>query len=299
MKLPEYKGSMFRGAFGSAFKNVVCIMDQKICENCVLQSNCFYFQIFETEIPNNNLWFLKNVKKTPHPFIIHPPEDDTRFYKNGQIFNVGLTFFDEVVNGLPYFILAFKKMGEKGISYKRSRFSIENVTKIISEKNHKLIYQKDETKINEFRSFLNLDEFFENNPRNFSEVKIDFVTPLRIQNQGQILINPTDLNPKILFESIIRRYLILAHLFGKQDVSNYQWNLDKNITIDTSNLYFYNWERYSNRQKVKISLSGFKGYIILRGELDDLIPLLKLGSLINIGKNTVFGLGKYNLYFNE
>ena len=51
--LPYYKGSTFRGAFGMAFKKIVCALRQKSCSECILKSRCVYSYIFETIPPEN------------------------------------------------------------------------------------------------------------------------------------------------------------------------------------------------------------------------------------------------------
>lgn len=40
--LPAYKGAVFRGAFGHAFKRVVCVSRQKDCEPCLIRHRCVY-----------------------------------------------------------------------------------------------------------------------------------------------------------------------------------------------------------------------------------------------------------------
>ncbi len=54
-------------------------------------------------------------------------------------------------------------------------------------------------------------------------------------------------------------------------------------------------KRYSNRQKKHMLMGGIVGQATYRGDLDEFLPLLVLGSWINIGKGTSFGLGSYTL----
>ncbi len=93
LNVPEYKGSMIRGAFGATFRSVSCAINEKTCDNCILKSQCIYFKIFETELPNLNYQYLKGVKKVPHPFVLHPPLNDSKTYKIGEYFEIGLTLF--------------------------------------------------------------------------------------------------------------------------------------------------------------------------------------------------------------
>ena len=40
LRLPPYKGSTFRGAFGVAFKRTVCIVRHRQCERCLIRTQC-------------------------------------------------------------------------------------------------------------------------------------------------------------------------------------------------------------------------------------------------------------------
>jgi hypothetical protein len=42
LRLPEYKGSTFRGGFGYAFKKVVCALRARECPECLLRGKCIY-----------------------------------------------------------------------------------------------------------------------------------------------------------------------------------------------------------------------------------------------------------------
>ena len=48
LRLPEYKGSTFRGGFGYAFKKVVSALRNKECPECLLREKCIYSYVFET-----------------------------------------------------------------------------------------------------------------------------------------------------------------------------------------------------------------------------------------------------------
>jgi len=67
------------------------------------------------------------------------------------------------------------------------------------------------------------------------------------------------------------------------------------IETVTSDLRWYDWERYSARQDVRMKLGGFVGRVTYRGDLQPFLPLLRLGEVVHIGKGTSFGLGKYVL----
>ncbi len=43
LKLPPYKGSTFRGAFGHTFKRLVCVKRDLDCSTCLISDRCVYY----------------------------------------------------------------------------------------------------------------------------------------------------------------------------------------------------------------------------------------------------------------
>ncbi len=295
MYLPEYKGSMFRGAFGWSFRNAVCVTKNPVCTNCIIQNQCSYFNVFETEIPQNDVWFLQGVKKIPHPFVIHPPLTKERNFEKGAIIKVGLTIFGSAINYLPFFVHTFQKMGERGISYKRSKFKVLNMVNNRDDETETLLFNI-ETGIlkNDFKPVSIEPEI------NIEKVSLNFLTPFRVQNRGEILTDSAFVNAELLLSTIQRRYYALSKLFGEENDFEYPL-LDeiKNVEVVENNLEIYRWHRLSNRQKTEIDMSGFVGSLSLAGDLKPYAEVLSVGEKINIGKNTVFGLGKYKMEINN
>ena len=46
MRLPDYAGSMLRGAFGHALRKLACMTKQKECDGCSLIASCPYPAVF-------------------------------------------------------------------------------------------------------------------------------------------------------------------------------------------------------------------------------------------------------------
>ncbi|GJQ64196.1 MAG: CRISPR-associated protein Cas6 [Melioribacteraceae bacterium] len=293
MNLPEYKGSMFRGAFGWAFRKAVCVTRQKTCENCMLQSHCSYFKVFETEIPENNLWFLKGVKKTPHPFVIHPPQNGKKYYKKGEMLTLGLTIFGEYVSLLPFFVFTIQQMGKAGISYKRSNYELIAGYNFNEAGDEKLIFKNsDGTVSTNSMPFFEKPEISPNN--NLGNIKLHFTTPLRIQKDAKILKNPADVSFEILVKNLYRRLQVVYSLFCNVN-PDFNYESIPDISSKVNNLKFNDWQRFSNRQNSKVNMGGFEGEISFDNVPAEFISLFHYASKLNIGKNTVFGLGQYEV----
>jgi hypothetical protein len=52
---------------------------------------------------------------------------------------------------------------------------------------------------------------------------------------------------------------------------------------------------YSARQKSTMKLGGLRGKITFTGDLLSFMPFLRLGTEVNVGQGTSFGLGRYEI----
>ncbi len=75
LKLPALnKGNTLRGAFGTAFRRLVCIPQCREARRCPLNGTCPYRVIFEPAPPPDADRLSKN-QDIPRPFIFRPPLD--------------------------------------------------------------------------------------------------------------------------------------------------------------------------------------------------------------------------------
>jgi len=72
IRLPDYAGSMLRGAFGHALRNIGCITREQDCTTCPLRRDCPYTLLFEPVPPEHHA--LQDFSRIPVPYIIEPPE---------------------------------------------------------------------------------------------------------------------------------------------------------------------------------------------------------------------------------
>lgn len=127
LKLPALnKSNTLRGAFGVAFRRLVCIPQCREARRCPLDGTCPYRVIFEPSPPPGGDRLSKYQDLT-RPFIFRPPLDATAIYQPGQTFDFILTLVGKAVDYLPYFILAFREVAREGIGLNRARCELECV----------------------------------------------------------------------------------------------------------------------------------------------------------------------------
>ena len=299
--VPAYKGSMFRGAFGWAFRKVICITKLPVCDGCSITKQCLYFNYFESELPSSDLPYLRGIKKTPHPFVIHPPLSNSEIMREGYEFEVGLTLIGMASANISYFIYTFNKMCEDGFGINRGKAVLLAVKDITPGSEEKTIFSSEENRIKEpnpvFYPGSKFSEILSTNSGKINRCTLNFITPLRLQMLGKTLNKREEVTSKILIINLMRRCLSASYLFCEDEVRKEPVFDFERIRITSNSLQFFDWERYSSRQKTRMNMGGFLGSITLEGDISEALPFLYTGSFLNGGKNTLFGLGQYNISF--
>ncbi len=299
LETPKYKGSLLRGAFAWSFRNTVCVTKMPVCDGCLLKENCSYFRIFETELSADHIPYLKGVRKVPHPFVLTPPLDEKTRYKAGEHFEIELKLFGNSVQLLPYYVYVFRHIGEHGIGKNKTRYKVLNFTAITADGEEVEVVSPDGKNIRTDLSPLHIPVSEAWRSENIENVTLEFHTPVRLQDEGKVITDKIKVTPPILFNGMIRRYLALAGLYGTHGFvemkPGFKFDL---ITVSENKLNYYDWGRFSNRQKTFLDMSGLTGSVTITGAIADAIPWLIAGSFVNMGKNTAFGLGQYSVTFN-
>lgn len=292
--LPRYKGSALRGGFGNVFKKTVCISRDRKCEGCMLREKCVYSYIFETPLPQG----LTNSSKfklpyLPHPFILEPPLTYKPYYSPGEEISFNLILVCRCVDYLPYFVFVFEELGKNGIGRGRGKYELMGV----DDEEGKRIYESGKLSGKyTAKSFQDIiDESDLRARENYQKISISFVTPTRVILKGRLT---TELEFKPFITNLLRRISWLSQFHCDEELEfDYKYLISRAETIKTTERDFkwYDWERYSSKQDIRMKLGGFVGNVTFEGDLKEFIPFVKLGEYIHIGKNTSFGLGKYKI----
>ncbi len=255
---PFFVGSMFRGAFGMALKRVVCINPSYRCEGCFAAKECLYHQFYEE----------KNVE---HPFrfdIVLQPKG----------FDFSLYLFEDATTSLPYVLSAVKKaFEEQGLGNERRKVRIRQIA-------------VGRTIVYDGKDFLSLEgvELNELKSDTFCpDVEIEFTMPLRIKENNRFARERVQLHT--LVNNIHRRYRMLKG--EPAEKLNYRVEGE----VSKQQMRYVEMRRYSNRQRQQMNMGGIKGTMKITGLDEQSYRYLKIGEIIGAGKQTVFGLGVYEM----
>jgi len=300
LSLPDYKGSTFRGAFGHAFRKVVCALRKNDCGDCILKTKCIYSYVFETSPSEGaGIMGMNKYLKIPHPFVIEPPEESRRIYSPHDILSFNLILIGRASNYLPYFVYTFDELGKTGIGKKKGRYRLLEV-----HKEGRIVYASEDKTIRDTDAKrLDIPEALDFNHSNLLPTKRNNLITLRFLTPARISYG-RDLTVKLEFHILVRallRRLCLLHYFhaGMNEPS---WDHKQiiaeaeKVLIETDSLQWRDWERYSTRQAVRMKMGGLIGDIRYKGNIEPFMPILKAGEILHVGKGTSFGLGKYVLH---
>lgn len=314
MELPEYKGSVLRGGFGSAFRRISCAPKATECDGCVLRAPCPYAYVFETSPPADSE-VLRNLKDVPRPFVIEPPDDDRTTLVPGAELTFGLVLVGHGVLTLPYFVAAFRELGRTGIGKGRAGFELAQVWQVSPDEwFYPARYPGTEsgpdasawTVFDDARGDINmrgvpdrclkavdLERMAMELPA--ERLQITFKTMTRLKTRDNLAVKPSF---EALVRALLRRISSLAYFHhGVALEVDYRGLIERagEVRVVEDDTRWADWERYSNRQEAKMNLGGFVGRVVFNGALSEFLRLLLLGAFVHVGKNTTFGLGQYRM----
>jgi len=136
-------------------------------------------------------------------------------------------------------------------------------------------------------------------PPNPRHAHLQLLSLMRLQYHGDWM-TAEQLTAPILLQAVLRRYQILVHLYADAGtaVEPDGMALDASVLEQVGlerRVKWMQWTRYSNRQKREMTLGGLVGRVYLTDIPDAIWPYLYLGQWLHAGKNSMFGLGHYQI----
>jgi len=302
VELPLDKGPLLRGGFGINLKHTVCVFPGlPPCAECILKESCAYPFLFEPS-PTQNAEVLRNHSAIPFPFVFKPPLDGQRKYTAGDLLEFQLLLVGRAIEYLPYFLITFQRLGQRGLGKERGRYTLHKVSSQNFARKQDLTIFEDGV-INELRGTPSHTADIEKYCEEYGQSDFDgqrlslqFRTRTRIKHEGKFLREPPPFH--VVVRTLLRRISSLSYFYcDERWQTDYKhWiTLAQQVEIASADLKWQHKTRYSTRKQQHTNLSGIMGNITYQGDLAAFIPLLRLGELIHIGKGTVFGNGRFKV----
>ena len=285
LQLPPYAGSMLRGAFGHALL-ALSPLPHTDGKPCALHASCPYCQLFAAPpLPAHS---LQKFSHMPQPYVIEPPTGGAQRLQTGQTFGFGLVLIGKALGLLPTVLQAWQRALRTGLGPQHTPCTLvdiydENGTQRLSNKREQLS---------------NLSTTLPPAPALGTQATLHFCTPLRLQVQGKP-VRAGQLTARDLLIALARRHQLLCdvHLGAAAPQYDFKTLVEQvqAVALQAQDLHWFDWGRYSQRQKQEMQLGGLLGAVTLHGDLAPFAELLHFGQWLHVGKNASFGLGGYRL----
>jgi hypothetical protein len=288
VQFPDWSGSALRGAFGHALRRLGCMTRAKECTGCPLLRTCPYPALFAPPPVDNS---LHELTQAPAPYVIEPESWGERRVEPGESWHFDLVLFGRALRELPMITFAWQHAARFGIGPGGGTSDLAGVERLLPDGSPEPILLRGEGTIREHCATVP-----EHSAEACRRLAIRLTTPLRLQQNGRA-VPPDRLTPDRLLMAAVRR-ASLACLCHGNGAPGWDFTglarLAKTVT-GRKTLTWRDWTRRSARQQQTMQLGGVVGTWELDGELTAFMPVLKLGQWLHIGKETVFGLGRYHL----
>ena len=282
-------------------------------------------------IPKNELHaHLKGQKEFPHPFILLAPDpvkkrqtkisaterrekdfnDDFQFshFAAGEVLDFSIILIGKAIRHWAHVLTAVRLFAEEGLGEenKRTAFKLVEAFTHDSQGVSLRVFSGEDARLStrdvapiKLAWIANLrvqilKEELRGRGQDESRLQIEFISP----TSRRILLNE---GKKITFfdllKKIIERLEHLASLHAEPvQKIDYRPLLAEaeNVRTIAESLQFYRYRQRSNRQERGIPRDVFLGEAVFGGEeLNEFLPFLAAGELLNVGSTTAAGLGKF------
>ena len=285
LQLPPYAGSMLRGAYGHALL-ALSPLPHTDGKPCALHASCPYCQLFAAPpLPAHS---LQKFSHMPQPYVIEPPTGGAQQLQAGQSFGFGLVLIGKALGLLPTVLQAWQRALRTGLGPQHTPCTLVD------------IYDENGTQrlLNKREQLSNLSTTLPPAPALGTQATLHFCTPLRLQVQGKP-VRAGQLTARDLLIALARRHQLLCdvHLGAAAPQYDFKTLVEQvqAVALQAQDLHWFDWGRYSQRQKQEMQLGGLLGAVTLHGDLAPFAELLHFGQWLHVGKNASFGLGGYRL----
>lgn len=285
----EARTNALRGAFGATLRQMMCSSDCTQDTSCPHRANCVYAMLFEPSWPNEAEGFRTG--EAPRAFLFRSEQGTSTHFGPRRPLRFELRLFGQVVEAAQIFISAFQQLSRTGFAGQPAALrSVRSLDWVGQSCSNLLV---DGTVTREKPVVLKLAELRLPEISRIDTLILHFLTPVRLNDR-----ETHDRMPS--FGALIRR--LRDRLSALCRVHEQKaWEADfaaigqmaDAVTIRRRNAAPSKFWRYSSHQNQHVVLQGFKGRVEYQDVPPELMPLLRIGEEIHVGRHTVWGYGQY------
>jgi hypothetical protein len=264
-------GNILRGAFGNAFRAIVCSPGCPGARQCPTRESCDYARIFEPVRivkPASLTRGPSGLQDQPRPFVFRAAYLDGRTIHAEERFWFDVNLFETRNPPLESFAHAFSRLAKDGLGPQRGRADLVSA---------------------EQRS---ISISLEGNSTLARTLRVEFVTPTELKSGDHLVARPEF---GVLFARARDRVSTLRGLYGAGPLQIDFREMGKRaaeIRMVRSELRQVEAERRSSRTGQVHGIGGFVGVAEYEGDLGEFVPYLEAAQWTGIGRQCVWGKGE-------
>lgn len=262
LRLPSFSGSLLRGVFGHALRQIACS-----CGADIHQPDCRYNVIFEPPEAKDSK--IAGLHTPPPAYVLTPPAPGEQQIHPGQTVSFDLTLLGPAVAEQGLILGAWRLALRRGLGLPAVPCEL-----------------------------LGADSIPLNSVAGTEAIELVFTSPWHIKRRGKNL-RPEDFTLRELLFALARRSTVVQQSWplpfmvpASDELARLSEQLHSEINVKN-----VRWERYSNRQQKSMPLYGLMGSVRIWApspeKLDPILPLLTWGQWLHGGSKTALGLGGY------
>jgi hypothetical protein len=231
-------------------------------------------------------------RQAPRPYVLNPPLTTQENFAPGDTLDFELVLIGRALEALPYFVYIFMGLGEQGLGRGRGKFEVVQVDLLGNQEPH-TIFQSSTQVLEPFQA--SRGPTAQAGDGDVTQATLHFLTPLRLKEKGDLVTRVTF---PLLLQRLLQRLILLAACYEKEtQISDFAPLLSQAplVAVQNVDLSWYDWQRFSRRQESLMKFGGLLGTITLTGPMGPFLPYIRLGTEVNVGQETTFGLGRYEL----
>ena len=129
VRLPGYAGSLLRGQFGAALRQVACMTRQPTCAGCPLLNTCPYTRVFEA--PPSPAHDLQKFSNIPNAYVMEPPLTTPELappdLRAGDPLVFHMVLAGAAIAQLPLIVFAWQRALAQGLTRDRAPADLHRV----------------------------------------------------------------------------------------------------------------------------------------------------------------------------
>ncbi len=249
------------------------------------------FNAFLNPSPATDIYAQRQFQKPAPPFIIDPASLETKEMAAGDLLSLDVLFPGDGVSHSLIFTRLLIGLGELGFFKGQGRFEVASLSALTHCDGWQPVWHQGDSFDSLPMPLLKLQWLIQSHSC-FDSLVFRIVTPARLLKKNRPLFKA---NFSDIFPFILRRVTSVLYSCCRLELQLDLANLINDAARVSSPGCCFDWTdwRYRDSRQKGEGVGGITGAIPLQtGLADDLLTLLKVAELLNIGKGACYGAGR-------